>query len=80
MNDNKVQKLSDETLDQVSGGGIGDPPTSREEVEAEIAQLEAKIAQLEAQLSPGRVVEFHDKKFRVQELKGYLDCYLDWMK
>ncbi|MBR1659623.1 MAG: hypothetical protein IJ705_04840 [Oscillospiraceae bacterium] len=49
-------------------------------MEAEIAHLEAEIAQLEAQLSPGRVVEFHDKKFRVQELKGYLDCYLDWMK
>lgn len=78
MNDDKVQLLSDETLEQVSGGGIGEPPTSREE--AEIAQLEAKIAQLEAQPSPGRVVEFHDKKFRVQELKGYLDCYLDWMK
>ena len=26
MNDNKVQKLSDDALDQVSGGGIGDPP------------------------------------------------------
>ena len=69
MNDNKVQKLSDETLDQVSGGGIGDPPTSREEVEAEIAQMEAL-------LSPERLVEILDKKSRIQMLKGYLD----WMK
>ena len=29
MSDNKVQKLSDDALDQVSGGGIGPPHIPR---------------------------------------------------
>ena len=80
MNDNKVQKLSDDALDQVSGGGIGALPTSREEAEAEIAQLEAEIAQLEA-LPPMRKASAYgkigDKKMRMRMLKDMLNT-LKW--
>lgn len=73
MNDNPVSKLSDDELEQASGGrelvSVGPNAYTREAVEEEIAQLEKELAELEKR---GFSAELADKSFRLSQLKSSL--------